>query len=227
MDHIADFINKESRINDLQLGYQNVWQAPKVSIAALAQSLKKNESIKSLSLARNKLNDEDAYLIADAIREHPLIEAMNLSENKITDDGVVSISRSLEKNPSLRELCLQKNPFGMVGYQSILNAVRINHGLFQIKVVNYGFITRQIQYETALNRGGRKLLFDHPPLSLWPKALERVNHIDDLLGDDFNQIGASAYSHRPDVLFYLLKGPALFEGILCRELNRGLPMEEA
>jgi hypothetical protein len=226
MDHIADFINKQSRITDLQLGYQNVWQAPKVSIISLAQALKKNKSVTSLSLARNKLNDEDAYLLAEAIGENSFIENINLSENKITDDGIVALAQSLESTPTLRELSLMKNPFGMVGYHAILNAVRRNHGLFQIKLMDHCFISQQIHYETALNRGGRKLLFEHPPLSLWPIALGRVNEID-FLGESNSYFGASKYCHRSDVIFYLLKGPAIFEGIICGEPTGALqPMNE-
>eukprot|EP00980_Cylindrotheca_fusiformis_P028474 scaffold22603_cov116-Cylindrotheca_fusiformis.AAC.3 len=219
MDHIAEFISKDSSIRDLQLGYQNVWQSPKVSISSLAGALRDNRTLKSLSLARNKLQDEDAYLIANTIDENLCLENLNLSENKITDHGIVSIAQSLGNNPTQRELSLQKNPFGTVGYEAILNAVKTNHSLFQINLVDYGFITTQIQYETALNRGGRKLIFDNPPLSLWPLALERINTLD-LVPDCSSRCDIPKYSLRPDVMLYLLKGPALFEGIICGEASR-------
>jgi hypothetical protein len=51
-------------------------------------------------------------------------------------------------------------------------------------------------------------------LSLWPLALDRVNKMDwDGESSDAFDLSDDT-SYQADVLFYLLKGPALFEGLL-------------
>jgi hypothetical protein len=59
------------------------------------------------------------------------------------------------------------------------------------------------------------LVYEHPPLSIWPTVLERVNKIDFL--DDGNYFfDSSRSSYRLGSLFCLIKGPALFDGVVRR-----------
>jgi hypothetical protein len=83
MNHVAEFIIKQTNLIELQLAYQCVWQAPKTDIRALAQALKQNNTIRTLSLARNKLYDDDAFLIAEALVGNTSLQYLNLRENQI------------------------------------------------------------------------------------------------------------------------------------------------
>lgn len=211
MDHVAGFLEKQSRVTELLLGYQNVWQAPKVSVSRLVHALRTITSLKTLSFARNKLENEDVIQLADAILDNDSIESINLRENRFTDIGVVALARSLEKANSIREVSLLKNPIGNEGYEAILHAVQKNHNLFEIELSDDGVITQQIQHETALNTGGRKLLYLDPPLALWPIALARVNKIESL---NEPQLTSSGKCYAADVIFPMLKASNLFEGIV-------------
>jgi len=214
MDHVAEFVEKQSRVKELLLGYQNVWQAPKVSVTRLVHTLRTNASIKTLSLARNKLENEDAIQLADAILDNDSIESINLRENRFTDIGIVALAKSLEKASSIREVSLLKNPIGNEGCRAILRAAQRNYDLFEIELNDDGAITQQIQHETALNTGGRKLLFLDPPLALWSIVLARVNKIESLNEQD---LASSGKCYAVDVIFQMLKASNLFEGIVSRD----------
>ena len=179
----------------------------------------RNKSIKNLSLARNKLCDKDAKLLAAALLRNSSLENFNLRENKFSDLGIVFLANALEVSIRLRECSLVKNSPnpGILGLEALLKAAKINHSLFNIGLTNNGSTTQQIFYETALNRGGRKLLFENPPVSLWPLALERVNKID-FLDESHNIFEASGDCYRLDALFNMLKGPVLFEGSICKSI---------
>ncbi|CAJ1953642.1 unnamed protein product [Cylindrotheca closterium] len=223
MDHVADFVEKQSHVTELLLGYQNVWQAPKVSVTRLVDTLRTNISIKTLSLARNKLENEDAVQLADALLDNDSIESINLRENRFTDVGVVALAKSLEKANSIREVSLLKNAIGNEGYKAILRAAQRNYDIFEMELNDDGAIAQQIQHETALNTGGRKLLFLDPPLALWSIVLARVNKIESL-NEQHNISSGKCYS--ADVIFQMLKASNLFEGIVSRdpgELEKAYP----
>lgn len=213
MDQVAEFLEKQNRVAELLLGYQNVWQAPKVSITRLIHTFRENSSVKTISLARNKLDNEDLAQLADAILDNDSIESINLRENRFTDVGVISLAKSLEKTNSIREVCLLKNPIGNEGYKAILRAVQKNFNLFKIELNDDGAMTQQIQHETALNTGGRKLLYLDPPLALWSTVLARVNKIESL---NETLLASSGKCSAADVIFQMLKGSNLFEGMVNR-----------
>lgn len=216
LDHVAEFLEKQSSVSELLLGYQNVWQAPKVSVVLLVEALRTNTSLKALSLSRNKLENEDAIQLADAILENHTIESINLRENRFTDIGVVALARSLEKANSIRQVSFLKNPIGNEGYDAILRAARKNHNLFEIELNDDGVITQQIQHEAALNTGGRKLLYLDPPLAIWSTVLARVNKIESLNEQHPTSSGKCC---AVDVIFQMLKASNLLEGIVSRSVG--------
>ena len=197
------------RLCELSLGYQNMWQSPQIEFAALARALRKNKTLKTLSLARNKLRDQDILLLATALACNVSLQSLDLRENLISSEGICVLAKLLKNGHSIRRISLSKNPFDEVGSLALLDAVQSNHLLFHIEVSNGCTLHNQIRFNAALNRGGRGLLFQHPPLALWPSVLHRINSFDSSNGycsiqDDENG------SFRIDVLQYMLRGPALF-----------------
>jgi hypothetical protein len=218
LNNIAEFLDTHNNITELVLGYQNLWQSTKINITELAKALIRNTSVTVLSLSRNKLSDQDAGLLATALLENSTLKSLDVSENRFSDDGIIALANAAEKGPSLRKLNVIKNQFGNRGSLALLKAVRENMKLVHVELGadNVGQPSYQIRYFTALNRGGRRLLYENPPLSLWPLALERVNKIDwdeeSGVMLDVPDVG----SHQLDVLYFLLQGPVFFEGLVCR-----------
>ena len=225
LQSMAKFLDANSTVEELLLGYQNVWQGPKIDIFELTRALCTNMSLTTLSLARNKLCDEDALLLANALLKNSCLQSLDVRENGISDFGITRLGTSLlhasEQGSKLKNLNLMKNPFGKTGMNALLSAVRGNMQLMKLELGNNNDwkLSQEIRYFTALNRGGRKLLYENPPLALWPLVLARVNNMD---WDKESQCVASLQrnrSYQQDVLCFLMKGPALFEGLVCRSLS--------
>jgi Ran GTPase-activating protein (RanGAP) involved in mRNA processing and transport len=214
--NLAEFLVDERKsIRELCLGYQNLWQAPKFDVRGLAQALRTNTTLKTLSLSRNKLTDADARLLAEGLHDNSTLESLDVRENKLSDDGIVALANAAEESGTgLRRLSVIKNPFRMKGALALLSAVRENLNLVHLEIAENESLSEEIRYFAALNKGGRKLLREAPTLSLWPLAFERVNNMD-WDGESSDAFDLSHdNSYQADVLFYLLKGPALFEGLL-------------
>jgi Ran GTPase-activating protein (RanGAP) involved in mRNA processing and transport len=213
--NLAEFLDERKSIRELSLGYQNLWQAPKFDVRGLAQALRTNTTLKILSLSRNKLTDVDARLLAEGLHDNSTLESLDVRENNLSDDGIVALANAAEESGTgLRRLSVIKNPFRMKGALALLNAVRNNLNLAHLEIAQNESLSKEIRYFAALNKGGRKLLREAPTLSLWPLALDRVNKMDwDGESSDAFDLSDDT-SYQADVLFYLLKGPALFEGLL-------------
>jgi hypothetical protein len=218
-NHIAGFLEAQTNLQELYFGYQNVWQAPKFDIGQLAEALTTNSTLTVLSLSRNKLNDDDAILLAVALGNNSTLEYLDLKENKIGDVGACAIASMAAKIGSgLKSLSLVNNPFGELGVSDFLKAVLKKTNLMQIQLPRIDCpLAEQVQLCAALNRGGRKFLYEYPTLALWPLILERVNVLDweDNRSDLSEEDSPSTY--QLDVLYNLLQGPALFEGIMSEK----------
>lgn len=218
LDEVASLIRNSSSLVHLSLGYQNLWQSPKIDITKFCRSLRRNQSIKTLSLARNKLTDSDILLLTTALACNNTLEMLDLRENSISDKGVCILANTLKNSTSIRRVSLVKNPFRKEGAIELLNAVQTNYNLFQVDVNDNMYECHKIRFETALNKGGRRALHEHLPLSLWPLVLERVNRLD-FDDSEVTMVGFSfdleVTSYQLDVLHFLLRGPALFEGAVC------------
>lgn len=221
LDNLAALINNpSSHVKELSLGYQNLWQSPKIEIEGFVRSLRSNKSLKSLSLARNKLTDSDMLLLATALACNANIERLDIRENFLSDDGISTLAEIIETGTGIRRISVVKNPFQNTGALALLKAVMKNHNVFQVDISDDTFKCREIRYECALNKGGRRLLFEENPISIWPLVLERINRVDFAdtggvctVGFSFDDMEVT--SHQLDVLHFMVRGPALFEGVIC------------
>jgi predicted DNA-binding protein (UPF0251 family) len=213
LDSVASFVNQNPRFQELSVGYQNVWKAPKLDITRLTIALHTNTFLTTLSLARNKINDFDAELLATTLRENSTIQNIDLKENRIGDCGVTCLARAIATNTGLRKLNLAKNPFFCL--DALLMAVRDkNLNLVHVELTDNSFAAQQIRYYSSLNKGGRRLLDEKPVLGLWPLVMEKVNKMD--WGEEYSSSFDEPPNQALDVLYFFLQGPLLFEGLLCR-----------
>ena len=211
LDHVSDLVRSTTCIRELFLGYQNVWQAPKLDVTQLTRALKINSSLTKLSLARNKLNDGDAEVLASALLENTTLQDLDLRENKITDCGITSLTLAVSLNTAIKRLNVANNPFAEQGTEALLATVMKNFNIVHIELNDCSNTAWQIRYYASLNKGGRRLFVENPSISVWPLALEKVNNID-WLRESSGSFKISAGSEKLDVLYYLLRGPALFDG---------------
>eukprot|EP00539_Tryblionella_compressa_P012715 CAMPEP_0178822482 /NCGR_PEP_ID=MMETSP0746-20121128/4622_1 /TAXON_ID=913974 /ORGANISM="Nitzschia punctata, Strain CCMP561" /LENGTH=163 /DNA_ID=CAMNT_0020484003 /DNA_START=26 /DNA_END=517 /DNA_ORIENTATION=- len=147
-----------------------------------------------------------------------------LGRNHITDNGLKALGQALPNIRNLKRISLWANPFDEPGVQAFCNGLEHNNDLEDVDLFRKFSCSEKIRYYTLLNRSGRRLLQEavateegtseaqtniHSPrqrpvpLGTWPLVLERLQTLS--LQDD------DVFSHN-DLLYYMLKGPALFQG---------------
>lgn len=171
----ATFVQLET----LDLSYQQFERERKLNVELLAKSLAQNKTLKSLSLAFNKLNDADAVLLGEGLREIDSLEEIDLRANNIRDAGAVALADNvLRRAVKLRKFCLYGNPLGKVGAHSLLSAIQDNA---EVEIINmdYGLPDYdKIHYFAYLNQAGRRLMkHEDFNLALWTVVIERARRI--------------------------------------------------
>ena len=213
MDCLNSLIHGSCHLRELQVGYQFVWQSPKIDISGFANVLRNDSSLTTLALPRNKLNDDDAECLGMALRDNSNLMVVDLRENKIGDDGVKTLASASLENKGLKKLYLTKNPFHLDGTNALLAMVKEKVEMVHVELSQGGHAASQIRYYSSLNHGGRCLVDKIPALDLgvWPLVIQRVNKID--------WFDEHLDSHRQDVILFLLRAPPLFEVLLNRNLR--------
>ena len=213
LTNISSLILESEYLEHLNIGYQNVWQAPKISVPEFASALARNRSLKSLSLAKNKLDDIDAELLCAALLKNSTIQSLDLRENRFTEKGLMSILALLAQHTSIQSVNLSQMFISRKILDLMLEVVQRNPNLVHVEIDGDCPTAAMIRYFSSLNRGGRRLLFEKTSLGLWPIAIERINLMD---FEERNFSSEMTETQKADAIFYLLKGPAIFEGSVCR-----------
>ena len=81
----------------------------------IADALKVNHSLKTMSLIGNIIGDDGAKFIADALKDNHCLKMLLLSNNSICDDGAKMIADAMNVNHSLRTLVLSDNKISSDG----------------------------------------------------------------------------------------------------------------
>jgi len=81
----------------------------------IADALKVNQRLKTMSLIGNIIGDDGAKFIADALKDNHCLKMLLLSNNSICDDGAKMIADAMKVNHSLRTLVLSDNKISSDG----------------------------------------------------------------------------------------------------------------
>jgi Ran GTPase-activating protein (RanGAP) involved in mRNA processing and transport len=215
MDNVTSLVSENRNLRDLSVGYQNVWQAPKVDVTQFLIELQSNTSLISLSLARCKMNDGDAGNLAVVLRRNITLQNLDVRENRLSDHGIMTLTEGIASQNTLRKLNVARNPFTEDGIECLLAAVRDNVNLVHVELSDSSSTADQVRYYATLNKCGRGLIYKNPSLGVWPLALEKINTMD--WEEEYcSTFYANEESQKLDAFHFFLKGPALFEGMVCR-----------
>jgi Ran GTPase-activating protein (RanGAP) involved in mRNA processing and transport len=215
LDNVTRLVSENRNLRDISIGYQNVWQAPKVNLTQFLRALQSNTSLISLSLARSKMNDGDAENLAVMLRRNVTLQNLDVRENRLSDQGMRSLAEAIASQNTLRKLNVASNPFAAEGIECLLAMVRDNVNLVHIELTDSSSTAKQVRYYATLNKCGRRLIYEDPSLGVWSLALEKINTMD--LGEEYcSALDANEESQKLDALYFFLQGPALFEGLVCR-----------
>ena len=95
---------------------------------ALARTLlRRNKSIESLYLERNRMGPVAWKEIALALAENDVVTELNCAENGIDDEQVAGLAAALKTNKALTTLSLRENAFGDAGGRVLFEALEENY----------------------------------------------------------------------------------------------------
>ena len=95
----------------------------------IANSLRKNSTLKVLLLDYNNVGNDGAKAIANALTYNSTLERLGLSNNHIGDDGATAIAMALRLNSKMQEVSLDNNHVGDERATVIANALKCNSTL--------------------------------------------------------------------------------------------------
>lgn len=101
-------------------------------------SLESNESLSELSIARAKLGDDSAFLLAGALSVNSVLTNLRLRANGISSVGAEHLAKALKENNSLQVLDISGNNLSDKGAQSFADMFTVNKTLQKIDLSSNG-----------------------------------------------------------------------------------------
>ncbi|XP_071941659.1 tropomodulin-3-like isoform X2 [Antedon mediterranea] len=87
-----------------KINMNNIKNIPIPTLISLAEALKTNTHLETLSMASTRLNDTVAKAIAESLVENKTLLSLNMESNFITGTGMLAIMKALSTNETLSEL---------------------------------------------------------------------------------------------------------------------------
>jgi hypothetical protein len=107
-------------------------------IIDLVDALKKNTSLKRLTLDGQSISAEGAESLAEYLALNPRLEHLGLFNNSIGPAGAASLAASLASNRKLSDLDLGDNGVGDAGAAALAQAMRRNRSVSYVRLHNDG-----------------------------------------------------------------------------------------
>ena len=114
----------------IRLDIRNI-KMTKVGACALSKCLKLNNSLESLEISGNDINDDGLTKILSN-RNHILVRLI-ISNCHLTSNGAVNISNMLRVNKTLKHLEISRNSIGDDGIKAISDSLHVNTTLIQLQ----------------------------------------------------------------------------------------------
>ncbi|XP_051896563.1 tropomodulin-2 isoform X2 [Pristis pectinata] len=88
----------------VEVNLNNIKNIPIPTLKDFAEALKKNSHLKKFSLAATRSNDPIAFALADMLRVNTTLRSLNIESNFITGVGIQAIIDALKENETLMEI---------------------------------------------------------------------------------------------------------------------------
>jgi hypothetical protein len=111
--HLADVIKDMGALSKLDASDNGIFgKKDKAGITAWADALKANTSITELNLSKNKINADDAKILAPAISDNGAVSVISLRNNCLCNrESGKALSEMLAVNTVLKELDVSANTY--------------------------------------------------------------------------------------------------------------------
>lgn len=93
------------------------------------QLLSNDSKLTWIDLSNSNIDNDDITLIADGLRKNTTLKALSVPQNNITDDGMYNLAKSLYDNSTLTHLDLRRNNIGNYGIHAMAECLCVNDTL--------------------------------------------------------------------------------------------------
>jgi Ran GTPase-activating protein (RanGAP) involved in mRNA processing and transport len=129
VDALKD-LSDELKVNDTLTQFTMSNNIGNVGAAALAEALKRNQTLRTLDISKNGIGSAGAAALADALKMNTTLTTLDISSNyEIGDAGAAALAEALTHNTSLTELWISNNNIGLEGATALSEALKYNTGL--------------------------------------------------------------------------------------------------
>ena len=122
----------------------------------IAEALKLNTSVTSISLVNNNLGPEDAKHIAEALKQNTSVTSISLVNNNLGPEDAKHIAEALKANTSVTDIYLSNNNLGPEGAKYIAEALKENTSITWISLFNNNLGSEQgkclAEFDAIFNR---------------------------------------------------------------------------
>ncbi|KAG7333562.1 hypothetical protein KOW79_003697 [Hemibagrus wyckioides] len=119
-----------------EVNLNNIKNIPIPTLRDYAKAMEKNTHVKKFSLAATRSNDPIAVAFADMLRENKTLRSLNLESNFITGSGVQALVEALRDNDTLSEIKIdnQRQQLGTTVEMEIAKMLEAN-----TSIVKFGY----------------------------------------------------------------------------------------
>ena len=121
---LSNFLKTNTTVRNLTLN-----NSSQDGVAALAECLKYNASLETLSIVGDVIGDDGAAALGECLKYNKSLTTLDLSHNRIGDDGAAALGECLKYNKSLTTLDLSHNRIGDDGAAALGECLKYNKSL--------------------------------------------------------------------------------------------------
>lgn len=154
-------------------------------IAAISKELQRNESLETLTIGHNTIEDDGVSALSVAVAHHPRLKRLYCDNCGMGRAGLESIINAMHSNTSLLHLNMLGNALDPDADDSLLDMLRHNHTLTTLVFKEFEFpqlpsaTLEKIDGILSNNKQGIPLvhkLMENIPPSLYPIAIARIRN---------------------------------------------------
>mmetsp|Transcript_30946 Transcript_30946/g.46673 ORF Transcript_30946/g.46673 Transcript_30946/m.46673 type:complete len:310 (+) Transcript_30946:26-955(+) len=129
-EHARELANVLRQNTSIETVILNECEIDCAAAKALAVGLEGNETLRTMNLWDNHIQDEGGRALAEALKkENSALQTLNLWGNQIGDEGAKEFADLLRVNHSLRDLIFVYNKIGDDGGDELVDALELNEGI--------------------------------------------------------------------------------------------------
>ncbi|KAG1106640.1 hypothetical protein G6F42_016673 [Rhizopus arrhizus] len=132
---LRDYDNRDTAFKGIERLFLDNNDLSQGGIQYIAQALRRNQSLRYLSMCECKIDAKDCILLGEALKYNQYLERFDVGYNPLMApnmDGITSIRQALNVNRSLKDLCLADTGLSTEAAIALAECLPENHSLVRL-----------------------------------------------------------------------------------------------